>query len=165
MSLGWGTDNVRSSRISSFFIRVSQICFYVILCVLPFQTNLTHAACFFGTMFGTFRYNSGTKEVEHVELERADGFEARGYSRTACNECRTRKVNTSSRLLTPNANQAYIHSWNVVVTRMAAKDAALYLQLVSINRMRTSLQTSVAGSPHSPSLIRPPCHHQTIVSK
>lgn len=57
-------------------------------------------------MFGTLRYNSDTKDVEHVELERADGFEARGYSRTACNECRTRKVNTSSRLLTPNANQS-----------------------------------------------------------
>ncbi len=59
-------------------------------------------------MFGTLRYNSDTKDVEHVELERADGFEARGYCRTACNECRTRKVNNSSRLLTPNADQVYI---------------------------------------------------------
>ncbi len=59
-------------------------------------------------MFGTLRYNSDTKDVEHVELERADGFEARGYSRTACNECRARKVNTSSHLLTLNADQAYI---------------------------------------------------------
>ncbi|KAI8965517.1 hypothetical protein F5Y11DRAFT_293630 [Daldinia sp. FL1419] len=46
-------------------------------------------------MFGALRFNSVTKDVEHVELERADGFEARGYSRTACNECRTRKLKCS----------------------------------------------------------------------
>ncbi|KAK7959443.1 uncharacterized protein PG986_004297 [Apiospora aurea] len=46
-------------------------------------------------MFGALRYNSVTKDVEHVELERADGFEARGYSRTACNECRLRKLKCS----------------------------------------------------------------------
>jgi hypothetical protein len=59
-------------------------------------------------MFGTLRYNSHTKDVEHVELERADGFEARGYTRSACNACRTRKVNPPNRLLISRADQAYI---------------------------------------------------------
>lgn len=59
-------------------------------------------------MFGTLRFNSDTKAVEHVELARADGFEARGYSRTACNECRIRKVNIACRQLASNANQVDI---------------------------------------------------------
>ena len=59
-------------------------------------------------MFGTLRFNSDTKAVEHVELERADGFEARGYSRTACNECRIRKVNMACCRLASNANQVDI---------------------------------------------------------
>lgn len=42
------------------------------------------------------------------------------------------------------------------MTRTAAKDAVLYLQLVSINRMRASLQTGVAGSPHSRSPMSSP---------
>ncbi|KIX00547.1 uncharacterized protein Z518_09612 [Rhinocladiella mackenziei CBS 650.93] len=59
-------------------------------------------------MFGTFRYNTDTKDVEHVKLGRVDGFEARGYTRKACNSCRTRKVNTPIHRLTSYADKASI---------------------------------------------------------
>lgn len=45
-------------------------------------------------MFGTYRFNHETNEQEHVTLSRADGMEARGYTRTACQWCRAQKVIT-----------------------------------------------------------------------
>ena len=45
-------------------------------------------------MFGTFRYNQETNDHEHVEILRADGQEARGYTRMACKSCRARKVSS-----------------------------------------------------------------------
>ncbi|KAJ5326207.1 uncharacterized protein N7506_009309 [Penicillium brevicompactum] len=46
-------------------------------------------------MFGTFRYNRNTNDHEHVEISRADGVEARGFTRVACNSCRDRKLKCS----------------------------------------------------------------------
>ncbi|CAI7639581.1 unnamed protein product [Penicillium bialowiezense] len=46
-------------------------------------------------MFGTFRYNRNTNDHEHIEISRADGVEARGFTRIACNSCRERKLKCS----------------------------------------------------------------------
>jgi len=45
-------------------------------------------------MFGTFRYNQKTNDHEHVEISRADGQEARGYTKMACKSCRAQKVSS-----------------------------------------------------------------------
>ncbi|KAM5434829.1 hypothetical protein McanMca71_002382 [Microsporum canis] len=47
-------------------------------------------------MFGTIRYDKDTNSREHVELQRASGFEARGYTPVACDRCRSRKVSGST---------------------------------------------------------------------
>ncbi|OQD80311.1 hypothetical protein PENANT_c037G07215 [Penicillium antarcticum] len=46
-------------------------------------------------MFGTIRYDKDTDSREHVELQRADGIEARGYTPIACDRCRSRKLKCS----------------------------------------------------------------------
>ncbi|KAI5925563.1 hypothetical protein F4810DRAFT_708512 [Camillea tinctor] len=46
-------------------------------------------------MFGTIRYNNSTKDYEHIELSKADGVEARGYTSLACSACRSRKLKCS----------------------------------------------------------------------
>ncbi|KOC07354.1 hypothetical protein AFLA70_220g001901 [Aspergillus flavus AF70] len=46
-------------------------------------------------MFGTIRYDKNTDSREHVELQRADGVEARGYTPIACDRCRSRKLKCS----------------------------------------------------------------------
>ncbi|RAL15290.1 Zn(II)2Cys6 transcription factor domain-containing protein [Aspergillus homomorphus CBS 101889] len=46
-------------------------------------------------MFGTIRYDKNTDSREHVELQRADGIEARGYTPIACDRCRSRKLKCS----------------------------------------------------------------------
>lgn len=42
-------------------------------------------------MFGTIRYDKDTNSREHVELQSASGFEARGYTPVACDRCHSRK--------------------------------------------------------------------------
>jgi hypothetical protein len=51
-------------------------------------------------MFGTFRYNRNTNDHEHIEISRADGLEARGFTRVACKSCRDRKVSSAKILKT-----------------------------------------------------------------
>ncbi|EFR00427.1 hypothetical protein MGYG_03431 [Nannizzia gypsea CBS 118893] len=46
-------------------------------------------------MFGTIRYDKDTNSREHVELQRASGLEARGYTPIACDRCRSRKLKCS----------------------------------------------------------------------
>lgn len=43
-------------------------------------------------MFGAFRFNETTRNLEHVGLSSEAGLDARGYTSMACVPCRVRKV-------------------------------------------------------------------------
>jgi len=43
-------------------------------------------------MFGTFRYNKTTKNLEHIQLSNDDNVDARGNTLVACDPCRAQKV-------------------------------------------------------------------------
>ncbi|EHK97213.1 hypothetical protein M7I_7023 [Glarea lozoyensis 74030] len=42
-------------------------------------------------MFGTFRYNKTTKDLEHIQLSSDDIVDARGHTLVACDQCRAQK--------------------------------------------------------------------------
>ncbi|EPE25382.1 Zn2/Cys6 DNA-binding protein [Glarea lozoyensis ATCC 20868] len=43
-------------------------------------------------MFGTFRYNKTTKDLEHIQLSSDDIVDARGHTLVACDQCRAQKL-------------------------------------------------------------------------
>lgn len=48
-------------------------------------------------MFGTFRYNKTTRNLDHIQLSNDDNVDARGHTLVACDPCRAQKVSISSR--------------------------------------------------------------------
>lgn len=109
-------------------------------------------------MFGTFRYNRNTNDHEHVEISRADGVEARGFTRVACNSCRDRKVSYELHqnlqiMLGPNILSI---SSNAAAKGQVAKSAGLCHKFAYTSRLHLPLSTRHV---HSMVAAAPPAAH------
>lgn len=93
------------------------------------------------SMFGAFRLNETTRDLEHVNLVPGSGLDARGYTLMACDPCRARKVSVG--LTSPGPRSAV---WSV----MDLADQKVLLNSLSVAGTRTVAIVAERAQPLAP---------------